>query len=77
MVSQPEVNHQSQNPKKSKVRLCFMPSATETGDTWDECLDGFKTGSININYYNNVIGYTAGECVSGTLDIVLTEKLSC
>lgn len=54
-----------------------MPSASETGDTWDECLDGFKTGSININYYNNVIGYTAGECVSGTLDIVLTEKLSC
>jgi len=54
-----------------------MPKTAEKGDTWDEILDIFKTGSININFYNNVIGYIAGECVSGTIDIVLTEALNC
>ena len=54
-----------------------MPTAAEKGDSWDEMLDVFKTGTININFYNNVIGYTAGECVSGTIDIALTEALNC
>lgn len=41
----------------------------ETGDNWDEPLPIFTEGSININFYNNIIGYTAGDCVSGTIDI--------
>lgn len=43
----------------------------ETGKEWDECLDKFKDGAININFYNNLVTYTAGECVSGTIDIDL------
>jgi hypothetical protein len=64
------------SPTKLKIRLC-MPTTAETGDRWDEVLDMFKTGSININFYDNVIGYTAGDCVSGTIDIVVTETLNC
>ena len=45
----------------------------ETGHDWDEPLFKFKNGSININYYNNVIGYEAGAMVSGTIDIDLKE----
>lgn len=26
-----------------------------------------------MNFYNNVIGYTAGDCVSGTIDICLAQ----
>ncbi len=49
-----------------------MPKASETGDRWDEPLDYFTFfGSININFYNNVIGYTSGETISGTVDICL------
>ena len=64
------------SPVKSKIRLC-MPTTVEKGEIWDEVLDVFKAGSININFYNNVIGYTAGECVSGTIDIFLTEAVNC
>ena len=72
----PPIQSDGPSPAKSKIRLC-MPTGVETGDKWDEVLDLFKTGSININFYNNVIGYSAGECVSGTIDIVLTEALNC
>jgi hypothetical protein len=43
----------------------------ENGDQWDEILDVFAEGTMNINFYNNMIGYTAGDCVSGTIDIFL------
>jgi hypothetical protein len=51
---------------------CLPPSA-ETGLDWDEPLFKFQSGSININYYNNVIGYEAGAVVSGTIDIDLRD----
>ena len=75
MVTAP-IHSEGPSSAKSKIRLC-MPKAPETGEKWDEVLDLFKTGSININFYNNVVGYTAGECVSGTIDIVITEALNC
>jgi len=45
----------------------------EYGDRWDEPLTKFDKGKINLNFYNNVVGYTAGDCVSGTIDICLQE----
>lgn len=33
----------------------------------------FDKGKISINLFNNVVGYTAGDIVSGTLDIWLSE----
>ena len=49
----------------------------ETGEAWDESLELFKTGKININFYNNIVSYTAGDCVSGTIDIDLQETIHC
>lgn len=43
---------------------------------WDEHLDLFKTGSINLNFYQNKVGYYAGECVSGTIDVELKEPIT-
>ena len=48
-------------------------SGKETGDNWDEPLTVFDKGKICINLFNNVVGYTAGDIVSGTLDIWLSE----
>ena len=45
----------------------------DTGVFWDESLDLFIGGTININLYNNVLGYNAGETISGTLDIEIKE----
>ena len=42
---------------------------TDTGVFWDEPLDLYKDGTININLYNNVLGYTAGDTIAGTVDI--------
>jgi len=47
----------------------------ETGDTWDEPLEFFRQGVININFKENVIGYTAGDTVNGTIDLVLNNKI--
>jgi len=56
--------------------LC-LPTTPETGEKWDEILDNFQTGQININFYNNIVGYTPGECISGTIDIELKEAINC
>lgn len=42
---------------------------------WDHDRPVFTQGSIQINFYNNVVGYTAGDCVSGTIDIQLTSQI--
>ena len=55
---------------KFKPTEC-MPKVPETGDQWDEPLDCFTNGCININFYNNVIGYTSGDTIAGTVDICL------
>ena len=36
---------------------------------WDEPLDLYTDGAININLYNNVLGYISGSTISGTIDI--------
>jgi hypothetical protein len=47
----------------------------ETGDSWDEPLEFFRQGVININFKDNLVGYTAGDTVNGTIDIVLHERI--
>lgn len=49
------------------------PFEQESGNFWDEPLDLYKGGIININCYENVIGYEQGECISGTVDIQINE----
>jgi hypothetical protein len=46
---------------------------TDSGYHWDGHLELFQTGVININFYENLLGFTAGDCISGTVDIVLFE----
>ena len=50
------------------------PKVKETGHDWDEPLAKFNTGTINVNFYNNVIGYEAGASLSGTIDIDLRDN---
>ena len=54
---------------QKKMRLSALPGlgadgkskkANETGMYWDENLDMFTGGSININLYENCVGYYAG-----------------
>jgi len=47
---------------------------TESGSTWDEPLPLYRKGQININFYQNMIGYTAGDVVAGTVDVVINES---
>jgi hypothetical protein len=61
----------SAQSSSSVARPCMPKKGGENGDQWDEILDVFAEGTMNINFYNNMIGYTAGDCVSGTIDIFL------
>ena len=45
----------------------------DTGVFWDEQLDLYHDGAININFYNNVLGYNAGDLISGTIDIEIRK----
>lgn len=40
---------------------------------WDEHLDLYLGGAININLYNNVLGYAAGETIAGTIDLEIAK----
>ena len=44
-----------------------------TGLFWDEPLDLYVGGTINLNLYNNVLGFISGETISGTVDIEIGE----
>ena len=67
----------SDEPESNKLERQCLPKGVETGDKWDEILDLFDQGVMNINFYNNMIGYTAGDCVSGTIDIMLNQPIDC
>ena len=51
-----------------------MSKKTDTGVFWDEALPMYLGGTINMNFYNNVLGYSAGQTISGTIDIEIGEK---
>ena len=44
-----------------------------TGFFWDETLEMYKGGAINLNLYNNVCGFLAGDCIAGTIDIEIQK----
>jgi hypothetical protein len=48
-------------------------SDSESGNFWDEPLDIFAGGILNINTYENNIGFTAGDDIAGTVDIQINE----
>lgn len=48
----------------------------ETGNAWDDPLEFFRQGVININFKENMIGYTAGDTVNGTIDLILNNKIA-
>ena len=41
----------------------------DTGLFWDEPLGLYLDGTININLYNNVLGFMSGDTIAGTIDI--------
>lgn len=41
----------------------------DTGVFWDEALNKYLKGAINVNFYNNIDGFYAGDTISGTIDI--------
>ena len=45
----------------------------DKGLFWDDKLDLFLDGAININLYNNVVGFNAGDTISGTIDIEISK----
>lgn len=51
------------------------PYVKETGDRWDESLPFFGEGSININFLDNQIRFTAGDACQGTIDVELKSDL--
>ena len=50
------------------------PVKYETGLLWSESLPRFLGGSININLYNNQIGFYAGQTIYGSVDIEIAEE---
>lgn len=40
---------------------------------WDEPLELYTEGTINVNLYNNVLGFTAGDTIAGTIDIEIGQ----
>ena len=45
----------------------------DTGVFWDEVLDIYRNGTINLNLYNNQLGFMAGDTISGTIDIEIGQ----
>ena len=45
----------------------------DTGVFWDEALNLYLKGTINVNFYNNIEGFYAGDTISGTIDIEIGE----
>ena len=35
----------------------------------------FAQGTINVNFKDNMIGFTAGDCVHGSVDVVLKDPI--
>lgn len=74
-----EVESSISNKDKTDIdplecRQC-IPQGPEKGDKWDEPLEVFLNGSININFTNNIVGYTKDEPISGTVDVVFKDKM--
>ena len=67
-------NFNRRRPSTGTGRIAKAAKRTDTGVFWDEPLDLYLGGAININLYNNVIGMTSGDTISGTIDIEIEEQ---
>ena len=56
-------------PPPKGLKRATSIAALDTGVFWDEHLELYLDGAININLYNNVLGFNAGDTISGTIDI--------
>ena len=45
----------------------------ESGMYWDENLDMNMGGAVNINLYDNTVGYYAGQTIAGSIDIEMLK----
>ena len=45
----------------------------DDGVFWDGPLPLFMGGTININLYDNILGFKAGDTIAGTIDIEIAE----
>lgn len=54
------------------MRQMSVSNKKDSGVFWDECLEIYRNGTININLYNNQLGYMSGETISGTVDIEIS-----
>jgi len=60
------------NESSNRVKH-LNPFEQESGNFWDEPLDIYRGGIMNINTYQNMIGFTAGDDIAGTVDIQINE----
>lgn len=58
---------------QASMKISSRKSRPDTGLFWDEPLDLYLDGTININLYNNVTGYMSGDAISGTIDIEIGQ----
>ena len=61
-------------PSTAVGKISKASRKPDTGVFWDEPLDLYLGGAININLYNNILGFTAGDTINGTIDIEIDEK---
>ena len=55
-------------------KISFADRRPDTGVFWDEPLDLYLDGTININLYDNVLGFYAGDCISGSIDVHIGKE---
>ena len=67
------VQAQKQSALKRLSAAVGSKKANETGMFWDENLDAYNGGAININLYENTVGYYAGQTVSGSIDVEIAD----
>lgn len=73
MVESVEANNEAILGIRKSMRRTNTSRHKDTGLFWDEHLDLYLDGAININLYNNVLGFNSGDTISGTIDIELTK----
>lgn len=61
--------NQAQGQHISLRKASSLTVKRDTGIFWDEHLEMYLDGAININLFNNVLGFNAGDTISGTVDI--------
>ncbi len=68
-----EANNSLGGLQRKDTKRSAASRRKDTGIFWDEPLDLYLDGAININLYNNVLGFNAGDAISGTIDIVIKK----